>query len=659
MKVDNTARVPEEGAADSAASAEAMTGLESLLIQESSITRGQIERARRIAARLREPKPILEILVQLGELARVDQERIARLYRSRLDIAEILQEEGALSEQGLNVYREAKARSPELTARRILVDGGHTSEEQFLRALAAKHDLAYLEPEAALVQDKLLSKVSLPYLARHKALPYRLVDGVLTVVMNDPLKADLIRELERIYGVPVKPACAVGPSILAALERAAGRMHGGEEEAEGVVTLKYREIQEVEETEEIGAEAVRIVDHVFFRAISMGASDIHIEPREKEIRVRVRVDGVLHPLLDIPADFAPRIASRVKVLCGADLAERRLHQDGRIFVKAGGKEVDMRVSTYASVFGETLVIRLLDRARGLLPLDGLGFEPAVLSLLKEVGLRASSGLVLVTGPTGSGKTTTMYSFVDSMLDDTLKVITCEDPVEYVLDGTTQCSVNQKTGPTFVDSLRAMLRQDPDVIVVGEIRDRVTAELGVEAALTGHKVLSSFHTEDSVSAVLRLLEMGIEPFLVASTLTCVVAQRLIRRVCPHCRDRSSASRKDLRYLGLSREDLASVYLVEGSGCEHCRNTGYRGRLGIHEVLLLGDDFRDGILSRAPSRELRALARRTPGFMTLEEAGLLRAAAGATTLSEVADNVPRDAGVRTMAELGEIATKRSAT
>jgi len=633
------------------------TGLEALLIEQGSVNEHQIERARRIAAKLRQPKPILDILVETGQLARSERDRITRLYRSHLEIAEILQEEGALSEQGYALYLQARGRSPALSDRRILVDGGYVSEEQFLRAVAAKHDFAYLEPEAALVQDKLLSKVSLPYLSRNKALPYRLVDDVLTVVMNDPLKAEVVRELERIYGVRVRPACATGPAIQAALERAYDQVRGIAPENEGVVALKYREIEDVEETEEIGVEAVRIVDHIFFRAIGMGASDVHIEPREKEIKVRVRVDGVLQPLLEIPADFAPRIASRVKVLCGADLAERRLHQDGRIFVKAGGKEVDMRVSTYASLYGETLVIRLLDRTRGLIPLDALGFEPAVRGLLKEVVLRASSGLVLVTGPTGAGKTSTMYSFVDSMLDDTLKVITCEDPVEYVLAGTTQCSVNQKTGPTFVDSLRAMVRQDPDVIVVGEIRDRATAELAVEAALTGHKVLSSFHTEDSVSAVLRLLEMGVEPFLVASTLACVVAQRLVRHVCPECRRKGSASRHDLRYLGLSREQLGSVFLVEGAGCEACLGTGYKGRLGIHEVLVLDDDFRDGILARTPSRELRAMAKRLPGFMTLEESGLLKVVGGATTLAELADNVPRDSEARSMAELGEIAAKRN--
>jgi type IV pilus assembly protein PilB len=320
--------------------------------------------------------------------------------------------------------------------------------------------------------------------------------------------------------------------------------------------------------------------------------------------------------------------------------------------------VDIRVSSYASVFGETLVLRLLDRRRGLVPLDNLGFEPRILGLLREVVLRTSSGLVLITGPTGSGKTTTMYSFVDFTRDDTLKVISCENPVEYVLDGTTQCSVNEKSGPTFADSLRAIVRQDPDIIVVGEVRDRTTAELATESALTGHKVFSTFHTEDGVATVVRLLEMKVEPFLVASTLTCVIAQRLIRRICEHCRRPVEPSKKDLRYLGLDRDYLRGVPLLAGAGCPECGGTGYKGRMGIHEVLLLDDDFRDAILQRASSRDLRRIAKTIPGFLSLQEDGLLKVAAGQTTLAEIADNSPRDSELRSMPTIKEIATLRRA-
>jgi type IV pilus assembly protein PilB len=299
---------------------------------------------------------------------------------------------------------------------------------------------------------------------------------------------------------------------------------------------------------------------------------------------------------------------------------------------------------------------LLDRRRGLIPLDALAFEPRILATLREIVLRSSSGLVLITGPTGSGKTTTMYSFVDFTKDETLKIISCENPVEYVLDGTTQCSVNEKSGPTFADSLRAIVRQDPDVIVVGEIRDGTTAELATEAALTGHKVFSTFHTEDGVATVIRLLEMKVEPFLVASTLACVIAQRLVRRICPNCRRPVEPSKKDLRFLGLNRDYLRGVPLLAGAGCPECGGTGYKGRMGIHEVLLLDDDFRDAILQRAPSKDLRRIAKTIPGFLTLQEDGLLKVAAGYTSLSEIADNAPRDRDLRDLPTIRDVAAMR---
>jgi type IV pilus assembly protein PilB len=306
------------------------------------------------------------------------------------------------------------------------------------------------------------------------------------------------------------------------------------------------------------------------------------------------------------------------------------------------------------MFGETIVMRLLDRRRGLVPLQDLTFAPRVLATLRDVVLRTSSGLVLVTGPTGSGKTTTLYSFVDYVNDPSLKVISCEDPVEYVLDGVTQCSVNSKTGPTFPDSLKAIVRQDPDIVIVGEVRDGVTASLAIEAALTGHKVFSTFHTEDAVGAIVRLLDMGVEPFLVASTLAGIVAQRLVRRVCPACAKSAEPSREDVRYLGLDRADISGAPFMAGAGCPKCHGSGFKGRLGIHEVLLPDDDFRDAVLRRAASKELRGLARQLPAFLTLQEDGLLKAMTGITTLGEIAANAPRDSNARRPAALQEIAS-----
>jgi type IV pilus assembly protein PilB len=644
-------------AADSTRSIEDPS-LDDLLVAEGGVAPAQVERARRIAARMRDPRPVPEILVELGQLTRSECDRLVRLHRGGLDIVRILLEEEALDAAAYRAFEEERARAPHRSDRDILVEGQLVSEERFLRALAAKHDVPYLEPEAALIENRLLTRVSFPYLLRNNLLPFRVVDNALTVVMANPLDTARIKELETIYGMEVCPCASPTALIQKAIRTAQERMQRGSPDGEeGTTRLNYTQIHAVAEGEEIGAEAVRIVDFVLYRAIELGASDIHVEPREKGVVVRVRVDGVLQPLTELPGEFAARIAARIKVLCNADLAERRLHQDGRIFARIDDREVDMRVSTYASVFGETVVIRILDRKNGLVALENLGFEAGIVRVVRDVALRTPTGLMLVTGPTGSGKTTTLYSFIDSMLDGTLKVITCEDPVEYVLAGVTQCQVNHKSGPSFPDSLRAMLRQDPDVIVVGEVRDHETATLAVEAALTGHKVLTSFHAEDTVSTVIRLLEMEIEPYLVSSTLSCILAQRLVRRLCAHCAVPTPPAPRDLRYLGLSREAVTGVTFMAGPGCEKCNGSGYRGRLGIHELLLPSDEFREAILRRAPARELRILARNCPAFLSLQEDGLLKAATGRTSLTEVVNNAPRDVATRPLRQLRDIASRKS--
>ena len=599
---------------------------------------------------MKQPRKPGEILIEMGQLARAEFERIVRLHRSRLDLVSILDEEGAFDGDGRKKYEAARARAPHASERELLVEAGLVTEDRFLQAVAVRHDFPYVEPEVGLVDASLIARTSMPYLMRHKVLPLHVIDGVLTVVLADPIDSQLTSELERIFEVPLKVCCATESKILEALQSLF--LRDGKPAAESR-SLQYREIEEIQGADVRGEGAVATIDHLLLRAIQLRASDLHIEPHEKRMRVRVRVDGVLQPLTDLPGEFSAQVISRVKVLAGCDIAERRLHQDGRIFVRVEGREVDIRVSTYASVHGETIVMRLLDRRRGLVPLEDLSFEPRVLIQIRETVLRSSSGLVLVTGPTGSGKTTTLYSFVDFVNDPSVKTISCEDPVEFVLEGVTQCSVNAKTGPTFAQSLKAIVRQDPDNIVVGEIRDDVTAALAVEAALTGHKVFSTFHTEDAVGAVVRLVDMGVEPFLVSSTLACVVAQRLVRRSCDRCREPGTPSREDLRFLGLDRAAVAGASWMRNRGCPNCAGTGFTGRMGIHEVLLPDDDFRDAILRRAPSKELRVLARKLPAFLTLHESGVLKAIAGVTTLAEVAGNAPRDPAPRPPAALREIA------
>ncbi len=607
------------------------------------VTEDQLERARRVAARLSRPKPLAEVLFDLGELSRDDLQRIAHERLACLSLVDLLQAKGHLSDEDVAAFFKTRASEPNFSDRLILVTGKLVTEAAFLEALAIKRSLRFAEPQIATVDTELVGRASMRYLRRNNVLPSAIVDGRVQVFLSDPDADHLIAELSRIFSAPVTPVLCPSEKITEALNTIE-RLRGSSTDEPGAPTLQYREIGEVGNADENGEEAVQIVDYLLARALQLVASDLHIEPMQDKLRVRVRVDGVLIPLTDLPIEFAPRICSRLKILASCDISEKRLHQDGKIYVRIDGRDIDIRVSSYVSVHGETMVLRLLDRSRGIVPIDKIGFTPRAFASLTEIVLEASSGLVLIVGPTGSGKTTTLYSFISHANDPTEKVITAEDPVEYVMPGVVQCSVNQKTGPTFADSLRAIVRQDPDTIVIGEVRDEVTVSLALESALTGHKVYSTFHTEDSVGAFVRLLEMGAEPFLVASTVTAVVAQRLVRRLCTQCRKPGDPNRAEQRFLGLEREDYRGQAFQVAVGCGQCNGTGYRGRVAIHEVLLPDDEFRDLVMHRAAAKELRVSARRLSEFLTLQEDGLLKAAEGLTSIAEIITNAPRDTAAR---------------
>ena len=383
---------------------------------------------------------------------------------------------------------------------------------------------------------------------------------------------------------------------------------------------------------------VQMVDQLIRAAIDEGASDVHLEPMANKLRVRYRIDGVLVHKLDYPRDYTPRIISRIKILADADVAERRKHQDGRIFVKTDKQEIDIRASFYATVFGENVVLRILNKA-SLIGLQELGFAPNILRLYSEDVLAAPSGITLITGPTGSGKTTTLYSSIDHCNDPTVKIITCEDPVEYVIDGISQCSINEKIGLGFNETLRSIVRQDPDIIVIGEIRDRFSADIAVQSALTGHKVFATFHTEDSVGALVRLINMEIETSLIASTIGAVLAQRLVRKVCSSCRMKYEPEDRVLRRFGLVRDQVSEFTLLRGKGCSSCNFTGYRGRVGIYELLVPNVDIRDAILQKRTMQQIRELSLDLCSLCTMQEDGMVKALRGATTLEEVLENAPR--------------------
>ncbi|MCU0646509.1 MAG: GspE/PulE family protein [Gemmatimonadaceae bacterium] len=649
--------LPTPAGATASAPPDGAESLEQALERSGLISAETLQRVTRIQARMESPRPIHEVLVEMGELTVEQVDSVRRRRRTRMTLADILREDEALDEVGAQTYREAKSAQPTRADRALLVDAGLVTEEQYLRALGARLDIPFVSPEIGEIQTDLFKKVPFAYLLKHLALPLRVDGNVLQVTVATPEDDQLYGEIERTYGMKVQRFCSTRFRISETL-RTLERLRGKPVDRESY-RIQYRELDRAfDGPSESGEEAVQLVDYLLSRAVEMGASDLHIEPTASKVRARVRVDGVLHHLTDLPIDFTARVVARIKILGRIDITEKRLHQDGKIHIKVAGREIDIRVSTYASVFGETVVMRLLDRDRGILPLSDVGFQPRALTTLQESVLAATSGLVLTVGPTGSGKTTTLYSFIHHANDPSEKVITCEDPVEYVIDGIVQCSVNSKTGPTFADSLRAIVRQDPDTIVVGEIRDPETAHLAAEAALTGHKVYSTFHTEDAVGAFVRFIEMGVEPFLVASTLSAVVAQRLVRRLCPECRVPHRPSAAELRAVSLERESLQAVTFMRAPGCTHCSGTGYKGRIAIHEVLVPDQGFREAVLNRASSGALRELARVRPEFLTMQEDGVLKALRGITSLAEVIENAPRDTSARPLVELQRIARGRSA-
>ena len=638
-----------EGESETAA-AQDTRPVEQILVDQGLLTAKQVERALRIRDRLEEKKPLAALVVELGWVSRPAIEGALKQHRKQLPIEEILFEKGAVSPEQLEAGREHARKHGGRGVAQSLVELGIVSERDYLEACCERYDLPFVEAEPGLVDSRLLRKASLQYLTRHRVLPLSVDEGRLTVLLDSPDQPQLIAELQRLFGMPVSVALATRSGIEEALAALAGSRPEAGTTPHGSVQY-HRIVENVD-----GDKVTGIVDHLFLKAIRQGASDVHFEPMASKIRVRFRVDGSLVHVTDYPAAYAGPLISRLKVLAQADVAQHRVHQDGRIYVRHDQEEIDCRASFYVTVFGENAVIRILRKEQALLGLEGLGLPAPILRTFVDDVVEPTTGIVLVCGPTGSGKTTTLYATVDRLNDSTRKIITCEDPVEYVIQGITQCSVQNRPGINFVDSLKAIVRQDPDIILIGEIRDRPSAEMAIQSALTGHKVLSTFHTEDSVGAIVRLLDMGIEAFLLASTITAVMSQRLVRRQCTECRAPYTPTPREMRALCLTRAELEGLPLTVGKGCERCLHTGYRGRSGLYEMLVLSDAMRDAIIERRPAHELRRLAVEAPYFVHLQEDGVVKAVRGETTFAEVLDNTPRVQATRPVRELMEIYGQR---
>jgi general secretion pathway protein E len=560
--------------------------------------------------------------------------------RSRL-LGEILVAEGLTSTDAVERALARQRTTGELIGQ-ALVALGVVTQDEVLRALATQQDLPYLSRDEMPSALPVLKNLSAKYLRTYAVCPVSVDGGSMTVATSDPRNPVVLDDLRQTTGLAVKLVVSSPEAITEAIDRTYDGANATalQRIVEGIEDERGPDGDEdVSHLRDMAFEApvVRLVNLLVENAITAEASDIHIEPFEDTLRIRYRIDGILYDQEAPPRRLQAAVTSRVKIMAEMNIAERRLPQDGRIRVNLHGTRVDIRVSTIPTVHGESIVMRLLQRSSVFLPLDKLGFPGDTLKRFESL-IKRPHGIILVTGPTGSGKTTTLYAALDKINSPDRKIITVEDPVEYQLKGVNQIPVKPKIGLTFATGLRHIVRQDPDVILVGEIRDLETAEIAIQASLTGHLVFSTLHTNDAPAAITRLQDMGVEPYLVSSVLEAVLAQRLVRRICGSCRVYDTPSAADLDALGVTAP--AGTRLFRGKGCEECRGTGYRGRMGIYELFPITDDARSLVLRRAAARDIRQYAI-SAGMVTLRMDGWRRACEGLTTVEEILRVTQEDA------------------
>ncbi len=553
-------------------------------------------------------------------------------------LGQILIDLGYLSEDQLWDVLEEQKRSPGEIIGQVAVRLQLVTQAQVTEALAEQWGMPIVNLAEATVMPKVLELVPMTMAELYKVMPFSIKDDVLTVAMADPQNVGALDDLRNFLGVEVRGAVSNMKDVEAAIHR----YYADKEESIEDVIGKMEEDSDDEtgprgfdlagELEAADAAPIRkLLNMIMLLAIKDQASDIHFEPFEDEFKVRVKADGMLYEMVPPPRHLANAIVTRIKVMSELDIAERRLPQDGRIELNVGGNQVDLRVSVLPTLFGESVVMRVLDRTVVQLDLNKIGMEAVTLSRFRLM-IKRPNGIVLVTGPTGSGKTTTLYSALNDLNDIETKIITTEDPIEYDIKGLIQVPVNPDIDVTFATVLRAILRHDPDTILVGEIRDYETAEVAVQSALTGHLVFSTLHTNDAPSSITRLRDMGIEPFLITASLEGILAQRLVRRICSECRTQFEPSDELLMELQLPVQQARKYKFYYGRGCQRCNNSGYKGRTGIHELLDVSDDIRDLVSSNASVDEIRNVAR-NEGMSTLREAGLKLIFDGQTTIDEV--------------------------
>ncbi|MFH1778460.1 MAG: type II secretion system ATPase GspE [Candidatus Omnitrophota bacterium] len=561
---------------------------------------------------------------------RTKPERYKRIGQLLLDLS-------LITEKQLEQALEEQKTSGKLLGR-ILVDMGIVKEEDILQVLGARAGVSVAKLKEIKIPKEVVEKIPASVAKIYTIMPISQEGNVLTIAIADPLNVSAIDDLRFILGMNIKTAIASEEDIKDMIDRNYGAEGETIEDILGIFGEKM-EILQTEEMEDVAAlqelasraPVIKLLNMIMLKAVKEKSSDIHFEPFEHEYKIRYRVDGVLYEVARPPKNLSLGLASRIKVMANLDIAERRLPQDGRIMVAIEGRDVDLRISTLPTIFGESVVMRVLDRAVMSLSLDEIGVSDDVKKMLRYL-IQKPNGIVLATGPTGCGKTTTLYSCLREINKIEYKVITTEDPIEYDIKGIIQVPISPKIGLTFATSLRHILRQDPDIIMVGEIRDPETAQIAIQASLTGHLVFSTLHTNDASGALTRMIDMGIEPFLITSTLVAVFAQRLVRKICLDCKEEYTPEPEILGDIGLSLEEAKTKKFYHGAGCSKCNNTGYKGRTGIFELLVMNEKIRSLLLERAHTVMIKKAAVDS-GMKSLLQDGLDKIYSGITTIEEV--------------------------
>ena len=558
-------------------------------------------------------------------------------------IGQIFVDLGFIDDEQLEMLVEERAQRPGEMIGQVAIGLGIITDDQLAQALAEQMGMKVVNLADLSIPQEVLSHLTEPMAQLYRVIPIAFRNNALTIAMCDPQKLAVVDELRSFLGYEIRPVVTTSHEIQEALSRYYAS------DIESVEQI----LQDLEDDDELNTAALaleqdtldltsmealadsapvrKLLNMVLLLGIKDHASDLHFEPFESEFKIRIKADGVLYEMVPPPRHLAAAITTRVKVMANLDIAERRLPQDGRIRLSVGGHPIDLRVSVLPTMFGESVVCRILDKSVVMLDLEKVGMNEEMLVDFRKV-INRPNGIVLVTGPTGSGKTTTLYAALNELNSIEDKLMTTEDPVEYDIDGIIQMPIDAAIGNTFSRCLRSILRQDPDKILVGEIRDRETAEIAVQSSLTGHLVFSTLHTNDAPSTVTRLRDMGIPPFLITATLEAILAQRLVRKVCSECRQRAQPTSEQLYDLQLTSADIEGKAFFRGAGCVACNNTGYKGRTAIHEFMLMTDELRLMINDRVPANELRSAAIRG-GMFTLRDSGLLKANQGVTTIEEV--------------------------